>query len=203
VELPWTELERSAVAASLAEVTVPVAIAAMCDAMSTRGIPCALMDAGAATIVPAAETGDDGVQVAVRRPDEGGLAFLVLERSHGLTAKDLARVVRLFELVLGLAPPISPSVLSLHRLRNRLAGVLGNIEFVEMVIADAACPDVRPEAGQAEGWSPDSREEAGRPFIAQRQEILSALRHARRSCREVASALHPGEQKNTGGNDGA
>lgn len=60
-----------------------------------------------------------------------------------------------------------PELVRLHRLRNRLAGILTNVELVEMVLLDAG-----------DTLTP-----------AQRDDMLTALSHARTSGKELAELL--------------
>ena len=62
---------------------------------------------------------------------------------------------------------LSQELVLLHRMRNRLAGVLTNVELVEMLLRDAG-----------ETLTP-----------AQRDDMLTALGYARTSGRELAELL--------------
>jgi hypothetical protein len=161
-ESTWIGLERAVVAASLGEITPIEASDRMCAALSADLGVVASCSLGGAPLPPSAS-----VRLEVGTMPDGAAILLDLPGHLGVDDRD--RIKKLFELVVQLAHPFSKAAQGLHQLRNRLAGLLANVEYVEMTMTDA-------EDGTDE--SPE-----------QRDDIITALNHAAASCREMGKAL--------------
>lgn len=96
---------------------------------------------------------------------EAGAQMRATLAERGLGVDADPRIAALFRLAGESAEALSPLRAVVHRLRNRVAGILANVEFVEMVMAD-------PKAS-----------------LDDRRDLLTALGHARRSCTDLAETL--------------
>ena len=103
----------------------------------------------------------------IAKHEDAKAAALVLGHEPELDRLTILRLGRLFQMVLEVLDPHP----MLHQLRNRLSGVLLNVEFVEMMIKEA------PEFGE---------EQIGRE---QRTQILTAIGHARRASGDMVELL--------------
>jgi signal transduction histidine kinase len=161
LEQAWIEIERCVVAASLSEIAPAEAREKMCRALTKHfGVSCVLVDGHH-------RGGDDGlVRILLGTVADETAATLSISRSAALGPAVLERLERLFELLVERAQPIAQGAKAIHRLRNELAAVQANVEFVEMVISE-------PESDTPE----------------RRQEMLTALGHAARVCRALSKTL--------------
>ncbi|MBX3207310.1 MAG: hypothetical protein KF764_19845 [Labilithrix sp.] len=164
LEQLWIDVERAIVAASLGELTPEDARERMCGALSKQlGVSCVLVEGHH-------PSGEDGVMRALIGSSVDGTATtLIVSRTDALETAALARLARLFDLLLESTNPAARSASALHRLRNDLAAVQVNVEFVEMVMSDA----------EAE------------PTPERRGEVMTALAHAARVCRALSRSLRP------------
>ena len=162
----WTELEHLAMTACLGERDVAEAVGEFCARVTALwGTPCRFV----AGIQAKAESHEQSFRVG--RPEDGGAATLIVGTEPPLSSATADRLVRLLQLMGYAADPFPKSQKIIHRLRNLLAGVLTNIEFVEMVIS---------EGPGGEG---------PRISLDQRTQLLAALAHARRSGRELVELV--------------
>jgi hypothetical protein len=161
----WVDVERALVATSIAEIDPGEACDRMCGALLQHlGVRCVLLDGhqGGAT-----ETVDErSMRFLLGNTVDGNAATLLLTKSEGLAdtldAETLARLRRLFLMLVQIAIPVPKVGQAIHRLRNVLAGLQTNLEIVEMLL---------PPNG-----------EGG-------EDMNIALNHALGACREFAQAL--------------
>ena len=163
MEQAWLAIERAIVAASLAEIDPGEAGDRMCAAVSEHlGAGCSLVEGHLA----GGDTGE--LRLLLGSAADDSAATLVVSPSQPLERDVVERLEKLFGLLNAIRHPIPKGAKALHQLRNRLAGVQANIEFVEMVVNDVA---------------------AGPLPFAQRDDVVKALGHASTSCREMSSTL--------------
>ncbi|HVH45722.1 MAG TPA: hypothetical protein VM925_25385 [Labilithrix sp.] len=160
LEAIWTEIDRVFVTAALGEVPARDAIERI------RGVLAGTF--GRCTIASGHDASGDehAVELRIGNTADDSASTVILSRSEALDQRAVERLQRLFERLLEMAHPVPKGSKILHQLRNRLAGVQANIEFVEMVFSEA------------EGPVPEEREE-----------IVKALGFAVRACREIATTL--------------
>jgi hypothetical protein len=172
LDAAWIEIERALVAASLSEITPGDACDRMCDAMAKHvGVRCVLIDGHHSGNDPDHYGGGDTRLLIGNTIDDNAATLVISSPSsvldHVLDRASLERLKRLFVLLLAVVHPIPRAVETIHTLRNRLAGVQANLELMEMMI-----PHPSELASQA-----------------QREEVTTALHHALRACREMATTL--------------
>lgn len=100
----------------------------------------------------------------LRAEDARGEMLAALAQ-RGVAPDSDPRIAALLRLATEHAQALGPLRSVVHRLRNRVAGVLANVEFIETVLVDTA--------GALEG----------------RRDLLTAIAHARRSCIDLADTL--------------
>jgi hypothetical protein len=106
-------------------------------------------------------------RIVIGTAAEGTASTLVVDRVNALDEEQAQRLARVYALVLQQIHPAPRSAALLHTLRNRLAAVLSNVEFAELVVS-------APKTSDPEG---------------ERSELLAALAHARRGCEEMSRTL--------------
>jgi hypothetical protein len=157
----WNDLERLVVAAAIGELDFDTAIAEICRTVTTSWGPTCRFVMGRG-----GEPGPDERLIVVAKHDErAGALFIGL--APELEPVTIDRLTRLVQLLLEAVDPFP----MLHQIRNRLSGVLLNVEFVEMIINEA------PEFGE---------DRIGRE---QRTQLLTAIRHARRTSSEIVELV--------------
>lgn len=160
----WIALERLYVSAALGERPAAEAVARMCalveEAFGTR---CVLVDASTE-----AEPPDGWPTLRLGLDADGTAGALALEEPGRIPEGFAPRLGRLFSLLLDVANPIPRGARALHKLRNRLAGVQTNVEFVEMILTETT---------------------DGVPPAEQREDVMTALAYASGACREMGKAL--------------
>lgn len=162
-EQAWIDMERALVAASLSEIAPSDARDRMCAALSAHlGAECTLRTGHH----PA---GDDADALLVGSSIEDTASTLLLPRGAAIDAETRERLKRLFELLLQAAHPVRQGARTLHKLRNRLAGLQTNIEFVEMVISNTGAEDLGADFPRAD--------------------VETSLTHAITVCRDMAKTL--------------
>lgn len=162
--VPWVDLERVLVASLLNEITPAEASERMMKVLSGSlgdgsGSSSCTMVQGHASPPPG--------QVAFELGASGEVsAATVMLAANDLTPCDHDRLKKLFRQLHDVAYPIPRGARTIHQLRNRLAGIHTNLEFLEMVM------------DQDDGPSPD-----------QKNEVSVSVRHAIESCREMAEIV--------------
>jgi hypothetical protein len=158
----WRDLERIVIAASLGEIELEHALAKLCRVVTTQWGPSCRFAFGRAE---KAAPGEQLVVIAKHEETRAGALFI--GETPELEPLTLARLKRLVQLLLEALDPYP----RLHQLRNRLSGVLLNVEFVEMMIKDG------PEF---------TEERIGRE---QRVQVLTAIGHARRASSDIVELV--------------
>lgn len=162
-EQTWIDMERALVAASLCEITPSDARDRMCAALSAHlGASCSLRQGHHSA-------GDDEEALLIGSSVEDTASTLFVPRNAALDSATRERLKRLFELLLQAAHPIRHGARTLHKLRNRLAGLQTNVEFVEMVISSSEEGELGPDFPRAD--------------------VNTSLTHAITVCRDMAKAL--------------
>jgi len=155
----WGDVEKILVATLLNEITPAEANERMLNALS-RSL------GGACTMVQGHVSPPAG-HIAFELGAAGDVsAATVTLAANDLSPSDRDRLKKVFRQLHDVAYPIPRGARTIHQLRNRLAGIHTNLEFLEMVM------------DQEDGPTPD-----------QTPEINVAVRHAIMSCREMAEIV--------------
>lgn len=153
----WTDIERAFVAAVLGETHPLEALERARARVAEHFGGCALVEGHA--------TGPDALAIPLGSPADGNARTLSFPASATLSAFARERLGKLFERLIELAHPVPKGSKALHQLRNRLAGIQTNIEFVEIVLTDADNP------------------------IEDRTDLVAAVGHAAAACRDIAAMI--------------
>jgi hypothetical protein len=159
-----SELEHALVSAVIGDIKPREASERMLASLSkTLGSTCDLVPGHVAA--PATET---KVSFQFGSLDDPSATTLHLagEGVRNLVAEDRDRIRKMFLALHELAYPIPRGAKSVHQLRNRLTGVLTNIELIEMYV-----------------------DQEGGLDAEQIQELQVSVRHALASCREMADIV--------------
>lgn len=171
MDLAWAKLDRIVVAACIGERSLDDAIASMCRTVDETWDTTCSFELGVTAGPRAASPADDDIVRFIGAHDDETQGVLRLLARPSLDATAVDRLERLFRLLvertLGMAP-----LPKLHRLKNRLAGILTNLELVELLVADAP--------GRLASGETDTRQHA---------QLLAALRFAQASGRDMADLL--------------
>lgn len=158
----WGEIERAFVAAMLNEIKMPQATDRMKVALQKHlGLASSLLNGHH----PAEDTA--GEHILIGSIPDGTAMTLVLSRRAVFEAGQKERLKRLYEAMIEASHPLLRSGALLHRLRNRLTGLQANVEFAELMTVDAQAAEPTP----------------------QREEVLTALKHAMTACADLSKAL--------------
>lgn len=158
----WIELERTLVSALLVEIEPREAIERMKRALEKH------LGLGSTLLVGHHPPGaDDCERILIGNRVDDTAMTLVISRRDVLDSEQAKRLKRIYELLVQIVNPIPRGAHMLHQLRNRLAGLQANIEFVELVAREA----------QAEAPS------------LQNDEVLTSLSLSMNACREISKML--------------
>jgi len=161
----YIELERVVVAGCIGELDKHAALAEACRAVGQRfGVSCRFAPGHRSDVAP------DEIARHVGRPGESGLGTLVFASSPRLEEATLDRIARLFDHLVTATDPYPAWSTENHRLRNLLAGLVTNVEFVELLV----------------------QESTGELDEEQRRQVLEGLAHARRSGRALVEMVRSG-----------
>lgn len=158
----WGDLERAFVAALLNEISMTQATDRMKAALQERlGLASSLLN-GHHPVEDSA-----GEHILIGSSPDGTAMTLVLSRRAVFEGAQRERLRRLYEALIQASRPLHRSGPLLHQLRNRLTGLQANVEFAELMTSDAQAVEPTP----------------------QREEILTALKHAMNACAELSKTL--------------
>lgn len=161
------EAERALVAVLLGEVPPREGAERMCAAVSrVAGVSCTLLEGHPPRGRDSA--GADTAHLFLGDTTDETARTLVITRIDLLGPETLDRVKRLFERLIDIAYPIRRGGRTIHQLSNGLAGLMANIELMELLVDDAA---------------------HGHLEDAQRQELSTAIAYALESCRSLRTAI--------------
>lgn len=158
----WVDLERAFVTVVLNEGTMGQAIDRMKEALQKHlGL--------ASSLLKGHHPVEDSVgeHILIGNVPDGTAMTLVLSQRAVFAGGQKERLKRLYEALIQASHPLHRSGPLLHQLRNRLTGLQANVEFAELMTSDAQAADPTP----------------------QREEVLTALKHAMTACGELSKTV--------------
>jgi hypothetical protein len=141
---PWPQLAMTCMRVALEEIATPTALAAAVDEIErASGAACAIAPRGAPVVTSPRGERANGVETPsasfpLRSSDGRDVGTLVFYGPHELSANALDRLTRVCALLFANGEPSDATLKLVHRLNNKLAALLANIELIDAILAEAS-----------------------------------------------------------------